>query len=85
MAVEREQDNFDDMIKMLKDYKPIKPDNKEKKEKLLINVQSFYDGREMIIEAFKNKMFRFYSGNYYHDLAEKTSKIDDGESEKDKA
>ena len=88
LAVEREQDNFDDMIKMLKDYKPINSDNKEK-EKLLINAQSFYDGREMIIEDYKNdyknKTFRFYSGNYYHDLAEKTSEIDDGESEKDKA
>ena len=76
--VEREQDNFDDMIKILKDYKPIKPDNKKMKS-LLINSQNFYDGREMIIEAFKNKIFPFYSGNYYHDLREEEPSETDNE------
>ena len=40
----------------------------------------------MIIEAFKNKIFQFYSGNYYHDLGEEeTSETENEESEKDKA
>ena len=30
-AAEREQDNFDDMMKILKDYKPKKSDNKKRK------------------------------------------------------
>ena len=36
-----------------------------KKGDLVINAQNFYDGREMIVSAFKNKTFPFYSGNYY--------------------
>ena len=40
----------------------------------------------MIIEAFKNKIFQFCSGNYYHDLGEEeTSETENEESEKDKA
>ena len=55
------------MTKILKDYKPKKDDNKKKKKKgdLVINAKNFYDGREMIVSALKNKIFLFYSGNYY--------------------
>ena len=79
------------MIKILKDDKPKKDDNKKKKGDLIINAQNFYDGREIIVSAFKNKIFPFYSENYYHDLGEEeTSESDDEESdyeegEKDKA
>ena len=76
-AAEREQDNFDDMIKILKDYKPKKSDNKKKKDALVINAQNFYDGRKMIVNAFKSKTFPFYLGNYYHDLEEETSESDE--------
>ena len=52
------QGEFDAIIGALKNYKPKRPKYKENKEKLLINAQSnFYDGREMIINAFKNKVF----------------------------
>ena len=73
-AVQREQDNFDDMIKILKAYRPRK-DSKYYglKQDLANNVQNFYNGREMIIEAFKNKFFPFYSGNYYKELEEESS------------
>ena len=30
---------------------------KKKKSDILINAQNFYDGREMFINAFKNKIF----------------------------
>ena len=68
------------MIALLKDYKP-KRDSKYYglKKDLLINAQNFYDGREMIISAFKNKIFPFYSGNYYEELEEESS---EGENEK---
>ena len=82
---EREQDNFDDMIKILKDYKPKTESNKNKKDPLVINAQNLCDGIEMIVSAFKNKIFPFYSGSYYYDLKEETSESDNQESEKDKA
>ena len=74
-AVKREQDNFDNMIKILKDDKPKTDGNKKKKDVLLINAQNFYDGRKMIIEVFKNNFFPFYSGNYYEELQEESSGV----------
>ena len=47
LAVEREQDNFDELIEILKKCKARKSDNKKKKNTLVINAQNFYDGREM--------------------------------------
>ena len=84
-AVKREQDNFDDMIKILKDYKPKKNDNKKKKGDLVVNAQNFYDGSEMIVSAFKHNILPIYSGNYYYDLGEETSESDNEESEEDKS
>ena len=54
---------FSDTIEILKNYKPRGSDYKTKKDALVINAQNFYDEREMIMEAFKNKTFPFYSGN----------------------
>ena len=34
-----------------------KSEYKKKKDDLLINVKNFYDGREMIVNVFKNKIF----------------------------
>ena len=57
-GAEREQNNFDDMLEILKKYKPRKDSKYYKlKDDPLINIQNFYDGREMIINAFKNKIF----------------------------
>ena len=50
-----------------------------KKDDLVINAQNFFDGREMIIEALKNKLFPFYSGNYYHDLGEEETSENNNE------
>ena len=57
-GAEREQDEFDYVLEKLIKYNPRK-DSKYKKPKdnLLINVQNFYGGREMIINAFKDKNF----------------------------
>ena len=75
-AVEGEQDNFDNMIEILKVYRP-KKDSKHYglKQDLVINAQNFYDGREMIINAFKNKLFPFCSGNYYEEFKEDHQKV----------
>ena len=72
-AVEREQDVFDSIIKKLKKYHPRTDDNISDKDKTLTSAQNVYNGREMIINGFKNKLFPFYSGNYYEELEEESS------------
>ena len=52
------------MIEVLKKYRPREPKYIEKNN-LLFNAQNFYDGREMIIEAFKNKIFPLSNPDYY--------------------
>ena len=46
-------------IGLLEEYKPRSPDYVTARKTLLINSKSFYDGREMIIDAFKNEIFPF--------------------------
>ena len=36
-----------------------------------------HDGREMIVNAFENKVFPFYSGSYYYDLGEEETSESD--------
>ena len=56
-AAEREQDEFDNMLKMLKNYERRKGSKYDKlKEDLLINAKNLYDGRGMIIKAFNDKI-----------------------------
>ena len=71
--IEREQDVFDTILERLKKYKPRTEDNINDKNNVLKNANNFYDGREMIINAFKNKLFPFYSGNYYEEFKEESS------------
>ena len=72
-AIEREQDIFDDKNEELKKYLPKTKDNIDTKYNLLTNALKFYDRREMIINAFKNKLFPLYSGNYYEEFKEESS------------
>ena len=66
LDAEREQDDFDDIIEILKAYKTRKNSKFYKlKQDLLSNAQNFYDGRKMIIEAFKNKIFPLSKPHYY--------------------
>ena len=67
-TAERQEDDFDDMTELLKNYRPRKNSKYYKlKDNFLINAQNFYDGRKMIIDAVKNKLFPLYSGNYYEE------------------
>ena len=54
---ERKQDEFMAVYNALEKYNPEKPDYATARKNLLINAKNFYDGREMIINAFKNGMF----------------------------
>ena len=87
-GAEREKNNFDDMIRILKAYKPRKDSKYYKlKQDLLINAQNFYDGREMIIKAFKNKIFPVSNPDCYpeyaseEDISPKSSISSDSEDE----
>ena len=65
-GADREQDDFDKWYELLKIYKTKKDSKYNKlKDDLLINAQDFNDGRKMIIEAFKNKIFPLSNPDYY--------------------
>ena len=56
-AAEREEDEFEDILNEFKKYAPRQgTHNYVKKEEFLNNVPKFYDGREMVIEAFKKNI-----------------------------
>ena len=77
-TIERDQGVLEDIIEKLKKYKPRTEDNVIDKNNVLKNAKNIYDGREIIINAFKNKLFPFYSGSYYEELEEQSS---EGENE----
>ena len=54
--VERIQDEHEAQPNVLENYRPRNPDYVEKRKKLLNNAKKIYDGREMIINAFKDKI-----------------------------
>ena len=76
-AVEREQVVFEEILENLKKYRPRKDSNADDKNKTLTSAQNFYDEREMIINAFKNKLFPLHSGNYYQKFKEESSESED--------
>ena len=45
------------MFNALQAYKPKKEPYIGKRNKLLINAKNFYDGKEIIIDAFQNEIF----------------------------
>ena len=55
----RKQDEFSAVIAALKNYAP-RANMLKQKNKLLNNVKDFYEGREKIIEGFKNEIFPIY-------------------------
>ena len=76
-VTERKKDEFDDMLEILKNYKPRQDSKYNKlKEDLLINAKKFYDGRRMIIKAFKDKLFPLSDPSNYHHYTESDSKKD---------
>ena len=58
------------MLTELKEYNSTKSEYIDKKCKLLDNAGRFYNGREMIIKAFKNEIFPFYHGKGFEDKDE---------------
>ena len=54
---ERIQDEYEAQFNALKKYRPRTPDYVKERKQLLNNAKKNYDGREMIINAFKDKVF----------------------------
>ena len=76
---ERKQDEIDGVIDALKRYIPRDNKYNEAKNKLLNNVKKFYEGREKIIEGFKNEVFPLY---YDKDREEQMEFEEEEEEEK---
>ena len=57
---EMKQDEFNAVLNALKKYSPKNPEYIEEKLNILDDVKSFYDGRDMIINSFKDKIFPLY-------------------------
>ena len=53
------------MIEDLKKYDPRDNEHIRRKETFLENIENFYDGREMVIRAFKNKIIPRVDGSYF--------------------
>ena len=78
--VERKQDEFSAIITALEKYIPKDDKYVGAKNKLLNNVKNFYEGREKIIEGFKNEIFSFY----YEEEYEKQMRFKREEAEEEK-
>ena len=63
-TAEGEQDEFYYLLDDLKKYDPKDNKNISDKNTFLNNIQKFSDGREMIINAFKNKKIPLVDGSY---------------------
>ena len=64
---ERIQDEFNVVLGVLKDYPAKATKYKEHKKNHLINAKKIYDGREMIVNAFKNGIFPLAPSDYTSD------------------
>ena len=78
---EKIQDDLDAISGALKKYKLKKQKYKENKENLLINAKKIYEGRQMIIDAFKNKIFPIVPTGFSED--KEPPRVEDEEEKKD--
>ena len=61
------EDEFNAVLNALKKYSPKNLEYIKEKINFLDNVKNFYDGRNMIINAFKDKIFPFYHESRFED------------------
>ena len=66
--VERKQDEPVAVYNALEKYNPKKPDYVTARKNLLINAKKIYDGKEMIINAFKNGIFPLIDDDFPEDV-----------------
>ena len=64
---ERKQDELVAVFNALEKYNPRKSDYVTARKNILRNAKNIYDGREMIINAFKNKLFPLSTEDVFED------------------
>ena len=69
----RKQDKLYDKIKKLKEYNPITINTINKKDSFLEDIPNFYNGREMLINAFKSRIIPLEDRSYSQYFEEKES------------
>ena len=62
---DRIQDEYEAQFAALEKYEPKTSDYATARKNLLINAKNFYDGREMIINAFKDKIFPLIPEDFF--------------------
>ena len=76
---ESKQEEFNVVLRLLKRYSPKHDKYVTLKNNLVDNASKFYEGREKIIEGFKNGVFSFY----YDRDHEERMKFEEEEEEKE--
>ena len=74
---EKKQGKFNAVLNAFKKNSPKKLEYIYKKRNLLDNVKKFYDGRDMIIDAFKDKIFVLYREGRFEGKDEDEDEIKD--------
>ena len=75
---EGKQDEFNGILGVLDKYAPRKSESLAAKNDILINAKNLFDGREMILNAFKNKIFPFEEEEE-EDTGYESRRVDDRE------
>ena len=81
---ESKQVEFKVVLHVLKKYNPKHDKYVTLKNNLVDNASKFYEGREKIIEAFKNGVFPLYCDSRYHEEQMKYEEKEEEEEEKQK-
>ena len=76
--------DYKDFVKIYRNSTKEPCSNKTNSMKdLVINAQNFYDGREMVINAFKDKIFpKFFLSGYPYDYPPEDESLSDGEEDR---
>ena len=79
---ESKQEEFNAVLHVLKEYNPRHDKYVTLKNNLLENASKFYEGREKIIEGFKNGIFPLYYDSRYHEERMKYEEEEQEEKQK---
>ena len=65
-AIEIDQDLFPQDLERLNNYAPKVEPNISNRRKILENANHFFEGRQMVIDAFENRLFPMSDGSHYN-------------------
>ena len=83
-ATGRDQNLFEKELERFDNHAPRVKPNINNRRKVLENANHFYEGKAMIIDAFRNRLFPMSDRNYYRGpAAEYEDSSDDGDDDDD--